>query len=274
MPRRERLPHQQVAFTVDPRERPPLRCDGPVVDVPERLAAPPAPGRTAGRGSRCGSGCAAGHPSAAPRACPPGRPTARASQRSGHEAQGCSAARASNASAFSSTSGSAGWRGSRGRLTCSDTSLEATSRRYLALRELPERGSTIRVSTVRRVVEILGGEPEVRTILGEHGWACRPCDDSTTARPRRRGPRDVDDLPRPQAGHDRPDRLHAVPLPAPAGPPRGAAWPRAAAPSTRRSHRDRMRGSSGSRRATPDRARADAPAGRRRGRPGTGRTTS
>ena len=142
----------------------------------------------------------------------PRRPTARASRARGSEAQGWLGRRAPPAPSPSrSTAGSAGCRASRGRLTCSDTSFEATSRRYRALRELPDRGSTIRVSTVGGSSKSFA-ESRKYDRSSESTVGLPSLDDRTTARPRRRGPRDVDHLARPQAGHDRPDRLDAVAL--------------------------------------------------------------
>ena len=126
----------------------------------------------------------------------------------------------------------------------------------------------------RRIVEVLGREPEVRPVLREHGRLAVPGrqdhGQSATSGPSGRG------SPRPAAGRPRssgsPPRAPARAL---GDPPRGAVWPRSEQPpvlvevaqiagEVRR----------GIRRATPGRARVGAPAERRRGRPGTARTTS
>ena len=49
----QRLPHQEIALAVDPRQPPPLVGELPAVDVPELREDARAPGRTAGPGSRC-----------------------------------------------------------------------------------------------------------------------------------------------------------------------------------------------------------------------------
>ena len=164
----------------------------------------------------------------------------------------------------------------RGRFTCRDTRLDGDVAPVPRAPRAPRPRQDDPGEHGRRIVEVLARDSRKNDRSSEstvglavagrqdHGEAAPP-------RPRARG------SPRPGR---RPatavaDRVRRAAARGRAGPPRGAAAPRSSRPQySSKSPRWQREVRRGSPRAPRGRARAPAPARRRRGRPGTARTTS